>query len=81
MTIGTISSAPILTPAAIIIVKERSTLDPVPPIPNIYNFDIVFLFYEWSTCNICTPPFDDTRYYKECNDRKKHIGYSETNTI
>ena len=36
---------------------------------------------EWSTSNICTPPFDDTRYYKECNDRKKHIGYSETNTI
>lgn len=38
--IGTISSCPSCTPEANIIVKERSTRAPVPPIPNIYNFAI-----------------------------------------
>lgn len=39
--IGTISSTPTLTPEANIMVKDLNTLDPVPPIPNINNFDIV----------------------------------------
>lgn len=64
------------TPAANIIVKERKTRAPVPPIPNTYNLAMILNVYKlkWCTRTVGTPPFDDIRENDESDNCINHIG-------